>query len=313
MRLVFILIALSAFCFPQAHEHITAEETKPFLVVLGTMQDGGSPHIGCKKACCSELFKNPDPDRKVVCMGLVDPLEGKQFLIEATPDMPSQLKLLKSFSQLDKETPDGVFLSHAHIGHYTGLMYFGKEAMNSSPVPVYAMPRMADFLKTNGPWSQLTKLNNIEIRTVAADEEIQLSRQLKIRPVLVPHRDEFSETVGFVISGPEKAVLFIPDIDKWEKWNRDIVEEIRQVDYAYLDGTFYHGEEINMRDISQIPHPFIEESVKKFARLPEFEKSKIRFIHFNHTNPVLDDKSSAQANVQEWGYKLARFKETIEL
>ena len=28
---------------------------KTYLKVLGTVQDGGSPHIGCQKSCCTDL------------------------------------------------------------------------------------------------------------------------------------------------------------------------------------------------------------------------------------------------------------------
>eukprot|EP00957_Ditylum_brightwellii_P156501 11911053-Ditylum_brightwellii.AAC.1 len=65
-----------------------------------------------------------------------------------------------------KKTPDGIFLTHAHIGHYTGLMYLGREALGAVDVPVYAMPRMRSFLKNNGPWSQLVSLGNINIQNL---------------------------------------------------------------------------------------------------------------------------------------------------
>ena len=139
------------------------------------------------------------------------------------------MHLLKAHSAFaEKETPDGIFLTHAHIGHYTGLMYLGKEAMNSSNVPVYAMPRMKTFLEENGPWSQLAKAQNIALQEMQADSSISLTANLTVTPILVPHRDEFSETVGYIISGPAKKALFIPDIDKWEKWDLDIIQMIAQ-------------------------------------------------------------------------------------
>ena len=41
----------------------------------------------------------------------------------------------------------GVFLTHAHIGHYTGLMNFGNEAMGTKELPVFCMPKMKSFFK----------------------------------------------------------------------------------------------------------------------------------------------------------------------
>ncbi|MGQ0828367.1 MAG: MBL fold metallo-hydrolase [Bacteroidota bacterium] len=286
----------------------------PSLMVLGTVQDAGSPHIGCTKECCKNLFKNPDKNRKVVSLGVIDPINKLNWMFEATPDLPSQMKLLKEHSGFStKEAPDGIFLTHAHIGHYAGLMFLGREAMGSKNIPVYAMPRMQNYLETNGPWSQLVKLNNIQIHPLQANEEIILSSNIKVKALLVPHRDEYSETVGYIISGPNKKVLFIPDIDKWNKWEKSIIEEIKKVDYAFIDATFYDGAEINNRDISEIPHPFVIESMEAFKELSIAEKDKIYFIHFNHTNPLLMIESEQAKTVLKNGFHIAQFEQIISL
>ena len=283
------------------------------LIVLGTVQDAGSPHIACKKDCCTNLFKNPDPLRKVVSLGVIDPKNNKSFLFEATPDITSQVKTLKQFSNLEDELPNGIFLTHAHIGHYTGLMYLGKEATNAKQVPVYAMPRMKNFLENNGPWSQLVNTNNIVIQELENQKPLELTSNIKVIPFTVPHRDEFSETVGYKIIGPKKSALFIPDIDKWEKWETDISEAISEVDYAFVDATFFDGKEINRSDISEIPHPFIVESMELFKNLASEEKQKIHFIHFNHTNPLLNSESEAYKTVINNGFNIAQIDMIISL
>ncbi|NND62478.1 MAG: MBL fold metallo-hydrolase [Flavobacteriaceae bacterium] len=283
------------------------------LIVLGTIQDAGSPHIACKKECCEKLFDQPDPNRKVVSLGLVDHENNKSYVFEATPDFPTQVKKLKHFSSSENELPNGIFLTHAHIGHYSGLMYLGKEATNAHKIPVYTMPRMKIFLEDNGPWSQLVVNENIEIKPMNDSIEVSLTSNIRVTPILVPHRDEYSETVGYIIRGPSKKVLFIPDIDKWSKWKNNISEVIREVDYAFLDATFYDGEEINTRDISEIPHPFMIESMQRFNSLPLSEKQKIHFIHFNHTNPVLDSTSGAYQTTIKSGYNIAGKNRVLEL
>ena len=306
-RFLFIYLFIFSFSFSQ-------KESFPYIVVLGTIQDAGSPHMGCEKSCCISLFKNPDPNRKVVSLGLVDPSEKKYWLIEASPDFITQCRDLKTISKFEHaKSPDGIFLTHAHIGHYTGLMYLGKESYNSRAVPVFAMTRMKGFLIKNGPWSQLFKINNIKINNINHQEEIKLSNNLSITPFLVPHRDEFSETVGFKIIGPKKSVLFIPDIDKWGKWNKNLKQEIKKVDLALLDGTFYDSKEVNNRNISEIPHPFIIETMDLFKEENNFEKSKINFIHLNHTNPLLDTNSAAFKKVKESGFNTAKYKDIINL
>ncbi len=282
----------------------------PFVVVLGTLQDGGSPHMGCEKDCCKTI----NPDKKVVSLGLIDPVSNKKLLLEATPDFVAQTRMLKALLPTsENKLPDGIFLTHAHIGHYAGLMFLGKEAMNSAAVPVYAMPKMKSFLENNGPWSQLVTLNNIQINPLSEGKWESISPSLRVKPILVPHRDEFSETVGFIIEGPHKKLLFIPDIDKWEKWRTDIVSLIKEVDHALIDGTFFSAAEVGNRNITEIPHPLVQESMQLFDSLSAKEKEKIMFIHFNHTNPLLNKESNEAKLVKSKGFRIAEINLRVTL
>lgn len=284
------------------------------IVILGNVQDGGSPHIGCQKNCCKDLFLKPDANRKVVALGVVDAIDNKKYIFEATPDLTSQMKALKQYlPQNTQEAPNGIFLTHAHIGHYAGLMYLGREALGAKNVPVYAMPKMKAFLESNGPWGQLVSQKNIEIKPIQNEQILPLSNQLSVMPIIVPHRDEYSETVGFIIIGQRKKALFIPDIDKWEKWDKNIVAEIAKVDYAFVDATFFDSEEVNHRNISEIPHPFVIESLNLLNHLPDAEKKKVHFIHFNHTNPLLNEASRQTQQVLKNGFKIARIYDVYDL
>ena len=287
-------------------------EQKAHLVVLGIAQDAGYPQADCKKSCCSKVWVEKNKRKMVSCIGIRDSETNKAYLLDATPDFRDQLQQLKFYGE-EEYRLSGVFITHAHIGHYTGLMHLGREAVNAQMVPTYVMPRMADFINTNGPWDNLVKLNNLEINTLSDNQAIVLSENLSVTPLLVPHRDEYSETVGYVINGPNKKVLFIPDIDKWSKWDKDIVALIAQVDVAFLDGTFYRNGEIWGRDMSQIPHPFITESMQLFDGLSKADKRKINFIHLNHTNPLLDKQSDEYADFIKSGFKIATELQTIEL
>lgn len=307
----------------QGVEH--SESGSPYLVILGTIQDAGIPHIGCQKECCAPYFAGEKEARKVVSLGLVDPKSSKSWLFEASPNISSQLNDLRdelyhspspqSANRQDSSSflPSGIFLSHAHLGHYAGLMYLGREALGADDVPVFAMPRMDTFLRTNGPWSQLVELDNIKINKIREGELILLSDSLSVEVFRVPHRDEFSETVGFKIEGPKRSLLFIPDIDKWEKWDKDILVEIKMVDLAFLDATFFSGDELPNRDISEIPHPLVEESMQLFEPLSEADRSKVHFLHFNHSNPMIDPKSEASRKVEKKGFAIAREGMVYEL
>ena len=289
------------------------EEGVPVIHVLGTVQDGGSPHIGCDRICCRNLFLRPAVDRQVVSLGLVDANTQKSYLFEATPDLPAQWNQLQKLAGGKTPVPSGIFLTHAHMGHYSGLMHLGREALGALEVPVYAMPRMTQFLQENGPWSQLVALKNMVLMPLANEQAVQINERLVVVPIAVPHRDEFSETVGYRIEGPNRSLLFIPDINKWSSWNRDLVDELRQVDRAYLDATFYDAAEVGYRDMSEIPHPFMVETMDLLQALPEKERSKVHFIHMNHTNPCLEESSAAYRDVRERGFHIAVLGDSFAL
>ena len=274
--------------------HITEAQT---LVVLGTLQDGGSPHMGCVKDCCA----TKRPNDYVVSLGVID--ESKHLLFDASPDIVEQTNYLQSISPA-KELE--IFLTHAHMGHYAGLIHLGRESANTNQIPVYAMPRMVQFLQNNGPWSQLVDLENISIQPIQNKTPVFISPRLKVTPLVVPHRDEFSETVGYLIVGQSKRALYVPDIDKWDLWDIDINTLVTQVDYAFIDATFFEDGEIP-RPMSEVPHPFVEESITRFKSLAIEEKNKIYFIHLNHTNPARDPFYEGRIAIEKQGYHFATF------
>lgn len=300
-------------------------DVPPFVVVLGVAQDGGRPQAGCRKPCCAAAWSDPGARRRVACLGIVDPESGERWLVDATPDFREQLRLLDGSSAAPLTSPQGapppdvplglagILLTHAHIGHYAGLVHLGREVLGAARVPVFAMPRLAGFLRANGPWAQLVDLENIALRQLQDGVRVQLNRRIAVTPFLVPHRDEYSETVGFRIDGPERSVVYIPDIDKWERWTMRIEAVLASADVAYLDGTFYAGGELPNRDMAEIPHPFIVESMRRLATLPARERAKVRFVHLNHTNPALDPGSEAHRAIEAAGFRVAAAGEKVEI
>lgn len=284
-----------------------------FLVVLGNAQDAGYPQAECKKKCCQPAWENHRLRRFATSIAIVDQVQRSRLLFECTPNFPEQMRLLDEYSALPSVTKghtpaiaslDAIFLTHAHIGHYAGLIHLGREVIGAKGIPVYVMPRMRKFLIANGPWSQLVQLKNVLLRPLMANEPSEVGR-IKVTPMVVPHRDEFSETVGFRIEGPNRSALFLPDIDKWEKWDRKIEDEIKKVDIALIDGTFFGDGELPGRNMSEIPHPFIEESLERFAGLQPSQKKKIYFIHMNHTNLALQKESNARRKIISAGFHVA--------
>lgn len=315
-KITFLALSLlvSVHDFPRRPAHNSPIYSAPYLVVLGVAQDGGLPHAGCQKNCCRGAWNDPKLSRLVSCLAIVDPISLERWMLDATPDFKHQLRTLDEIAPVSASPGlAGILLTHGHIGHYTGLMHLGREVIGAHEVPVYVMPRMHAFLSRNGPWDQLLRLKNIMLQPIQNEETVELNQRIRVTPFLVPHRDEYTETVGFRIAGPQRSIIFIPDIDKWEKWDRHIEEVIAGVDVAYVDGTFYADGEIPGRNMAEIPHPFIVETMQRLASLPAVEKSKVRFIHLNHTNPALRPESEAARAITKAGFRVASEVERLEL
>jgi pyrroloquinoline quinone biosynthesis protein B len=297
-------------CKPSNEEKpVSSKKTKnqfqQYITVLGIAQDAGYPQINCEKKCCKAYYEGKESKKLVSCIGVVDKNANKKYIFDATPDFTEQTQILKDNHLDNGSVIDGVFLTHAHIGHYTGLMYLGFEALGGDKIPVYAMPRMKNYLETSGSWSQLVGYNNIDIKPLRNDSIVNLNNKLKVTPMLVPHRDEYSETVGYKIEGANKTALFIPDIDKWQKWERNIIEEVKKVDYAFVDASFFRDGELD-RDMSKIPHPFTTQTTTLFENESLETKSKIHFIHYNHTNPTIREQHHLKDSIIHLGFNFAK-------
>lgn len=233
------------------------------------------PHLRCTEPPCADVRAGRIPAEKVSSIGLIDRETGTSYLFDATPDFREQVHALTGGGP-----PNAIFLTHAHIGHYTGLMYLGKESIGARETPVYATRRMTEFLGANGPWSLLVKDRHIVLNVLEPDRAAALAGGLRVTAFTVPHRDEFTDTVGYLIEGPRRKAIFIPDIDQWDRWDRSIRDLADRVDIALLDGTFGSPQDVGARDMSQIPHPMMAVTRERLKGT----RATLWFIHVNHRN-----------------------------
>ena len=290
---------------------ISVKSQSEYIYILGNTQDAGLPHIGCQHPFCEDNF-NVYEEHYTTSIAVVNSDLKKYILFEATPDITFQLNNLKRNIFDEFLLPESIYITHAHMGHYTGLMYFGREALGSKDLLVRVLPRMSKFLQNNGPWSQLVDINNIKIEEINFESSTNELSNIIVTPVQVPHRDEYSETAGYIIEGKNKKALFIPDIDKWEKWDRDLSQLAKEFDFLLIDATFYDSKEIN-RDISEIPHPLVTETIDLLSGLDLKNRNKVYFIHMNHTNMMLDPNSELSKLVNGKGFNIARLGQKLFL
>lgn len=272
--------------------------------ILGSGQDGGLPQVGSRMAADTAARVDPLAVRLGPSICVLDD-DGRCFLVDVSPDIKEQENRLLTIPGYAKRKPgnpfDAVLLTHAHMGHYAGLVHFGREAANCRELPVWCTDRMADFLRDNAPWDQLVSLGNIELRpTGLSVPPIEPWPGLSIRAIPVPHRGEYTDTVGISIN---ETLLYVPDIDNWDAWPA-APEEVGKHEVCLLDATFYSRDELPGRDLSEISHPFITDTLKKFGDLAK--NRRIILTHFNHSNPVCDPGSKEARSVTAAGFELAQ-------
>ena len=281
--------------------------------VLGRAQDGGVPHIGCTKSCCTEARTNRHQEFPT-SLGIHDTQTDKLVLIEATPAIASQVAKLCELAEITepRSLVDAILLTHAHIGHYAGLLQLGKECASTHAIPTYVTSRMGDFITSNAPWSQLVTNKNIELHTVEPSVKFTPIDGLTIEAIEVPHREDFTDTVAFKIHGPNQTVLFVPDIDRLDD-NDELLEKLfANVDLAYIDATFYDGRELPNRNANSIPHPLMIDSMNILQEFVTCNPGGVRFIHLNHTNPALND-NAVQLAIRNRGFRVAEQGELVTL
>ena len=283
------------------------------------MQDAGLPHAGCTCARCTAAFDDPARGLYAACLGIVDKrrntelhgggTEGHRekarvYLIDATPDITFQLNLLAGALGSHPpranrlRQPDGIFLTHAHMGHIGGLPQLSKEAMFVNRLPIYATPALCQLIQETRLWSPLVA--ELEFRPMPGGATVDLGDGLVVTAVPVPHRDEWGVgTVAFHIQGPNKSLLYLPDIDAWEQWPA-AEATLRSVDIALVDASFYSADELGGRP--PVAHPLVTDTLTRFAHLA----NRLMLTHLNHTNPVLDRGSAAETAVRQAGFRIAQ-------
>ena len=276
----------------------------PFAVVLGTSQDGGVPQANCFTGYCARVRSGEVASPRVASLGIVDPAAGARFLIDATPDFVAQVGDLVALpQQSDQPSPrtgtlrledelQGILLTHAHMGHYTGLLHCGREAAATDHLPVYASTAMVRLLRTNQPFRTLIDEGRLDIREISIGTTLQLTANLGVVPFGVVHRAELTDTLGLLITGPSKSLLYIPDADSWAGWPVPFEDWLDRSDIAVLDGTFYSAEELGHRWQGEVPHPPVADTVETLSARAR-NRPAVWFTHLNHTNPLWE-KNSAQ-------------------
>ncbi len=278
------------------------------LVILGSAQDAGIPHIGCACKHCQQARQDTIHVRLSSSLGILDSQADKAFVIDASPALPEQLYRLRAVRGVENYSflPDAILLTHAHIGHYLGLVYLGKEGWNTREVPLYCTKEMQAFLYENKPFRYLLLNENVHCYTLTPGKCTVLTPSLSLVPLEVPHRNEDANTLAFVIQGQSRSALYMPDLDFYTD---DVIALIRQVDIAILDGTFYSLDELPLTRVTGVPHPPISESLQKLCGI----STDIIFTHLNHTNLVLDPAHPARQRVTEAGFRIASEGEEILL
>jgi pyrroloquinoline quinone biosynthesis protein B len=320
LRRSFLSATLAAAALPRALRAVgplSADDL--YALVLGSVQDGGFPQAGCYTPRCDagRALVSAGHGRFVSSLALVEPRAERFYLVDATPDITRQLDLITepAFRRraAERRPFDGIFLTHAHIGHYAGLAMLGREGLGILETPVYCTQAMAGFLASNYPWRFLVDQGHIALRPLALDAWHRIDAFLEVQLWQVPHRNEIADTVAFVFRGPDASLLFLPDINAWSMWGRDAAEAVASVDVALVDGTFWSLDELPGRTIDEVPHPLMLQTMDLLQGVADRRRTRVVLTHLNNTNPALDDGGPQQAEIVRRGFGLAREGMRFEL
>ena len=256
--------------------------------------------MACRCPTCEAARVGRIPRRLASSAAVIDRKGGRAWLIDASPDLPEQMETVRDAmggSKVSGVPLSAILLTHIHMGHYWGLGHLGKEGMMPRGLPVIAPPAAARFLGENRPFKDMVEWGALDVRVSHPGDTINLTEDLSMRPVTVPHRADFSDTVAGLVEGPREKVLYAPDMDRLED---SFVDVMTSVDMAIIDGTFYYRDEIPGA-MDRVPHPPVEESIVRLRRVLE-EGTRVAFTHLNHTNPLCDPRSYEFEQVVSQGF-----------
>ena len=280
------------------------------VTVLGNAQDGGYPQVGCMKECCAKARVDSTLSRMPVSLGLKGK-DGSTHMIEASRMMSEQFSLWSSLGSLDWP-PSSFSLTHAHLGHIDGLGLLGREAMGLSGIKVHCSESVSSLIQKTPSWEIMMNQGVIELNTWNPTEPFEPSEGcgFTITAIPIPHRSELSDNHALIIRGEERSLLFMPDQDSWSETlveDQDILEWLRSmdIDIAFIDGTFWDHSEISHRDVAEIPHPTVVDTLSRLGKKGD-SAPEIHFTHLNHTNPLLDNGSLQSEELVSMGWEICK-------
>ena len=286
------------------------------VVILGTSQDGGRPQVGCQKICCEAARKEPDLARFPVALGIKG-TDDSFHLVEASREMARQFDIWASTEGF-AGVLSSLCLTHAHLGHVDGLGLFGKEVMGVKGLITYCSPAMISLLNKTPAWLELLRQEALLPRPWDAGTSFEPTEKcgFTITPIPVPHRSELTDTHALLVTGPERRLLFLPDIDSWDEvlHGRGLKEWLDEmdVDIALIDGTFWDSDELADRNMDEVPHPTVVDSLERLGRRNP-QDPEIHFLHLNHTNPLHDLGSEQSLEVMHKGWNVCEQGAIFEL
>ena len=256
--------------------------------VVGNVQDGGIPHLGCDCDLCVKARNDPREAKYVESILLKEANDENtaRYLVNATPDIRMQVQW---------KYLDGIFIPHEGLGHITGLQFFGQEGPDVSELSVFCCDDVENYMMKNDPYRFLIDRDNIQVHDFSDGEEIDIrGGSIESRQFHHPHLNH--DTTAYIIEGENKKLFYLADITDFTD---EIVECVEEADIAIIDGTFWSEDEIGR--FEEVPHPPIRRSLDQFSDTD----TEIYFTHLNHTNPAIKEDSQERQELEKRGFNVA--------
>lgn len=283
------------------------------VIVLGTAQDGGVPHAGCLCENCTAA-RTSGRRRLPVSLGI---LSGNEMaMVDATAAFEEQMFTLWSRTPASDtytgerfQPPTTVILTHAHTGHYVGLWQLDRSVLAANGVRVIGPPLTIALLRANEPWVRMAQDGFIRLVAMPYGSPFEAVEGVQVTLIQAPHRSEWAtDTAALRIEGSGGSLLYVPDIDSWDEWDRDLIQTVSDVDVALLDGCFWQAP-----NRKGVPHPPMLETMDRLREVVDTGRTRVMFTHLNHSNPAFTPDSDELRIVRERGFNVATEGDTFGL
>jgi pyrroloquinoline quinone biosynthesis protein B len=298
------------------------------IQVLGVAAGGGFPQWNCACDLCARCRRGEGPEPTTHAgIAVRGDGGGGWWLANATPDVLAQIEAHPDLwpGPAARSTPiTSVVLTDAEFDHTIGLLLLREGAS----LDVWATPAVLDILHDDFPVRRLVeRYASFHWRELTPGEPAEVVPGVDVTPLAIsdrcprfsrePERPDAVVALRIEDRSSGGSALWSPQVGAWTDEIRDAVAG---VDVAFVDGTFWVGDELSgagagTRGAAAMGHLPLSGPDGLAAHYAATGGDGVRRLlaHINNTNPILDPASPERAELAALGIEIAPSGTSLDL